>query len=82
MNHADASAVRLRVILEVDEPSQRRAFVTWAESSGVDVAALENEGCGCCVDIYTFSSAPASALALEDQLRAVGAGVEYLTDRA
>lgn len=78
MNKAETPTVQLRVVLDVDEPAHYRAFMAWAELAGVDVEALENEGCGCCVDIYTFCSSPASATALETSLRAVGAGVEYL----
>jgi len=78
MNDADASTVKLRIVLDVAESAQHRTFLDWAERVGVDVEALENEGCGCCVDIYTFSSSPVAATALETDLRAVGAGVEYL----
>ncbi|MEF2278113.1 hypothetical protein V3W47_07355 [Deinococcus sp. YIM 134068] len=76
----EGAAVRLQVILEVDSSAQRNAFETWAEQAGVDVEALENEGCGCCVDIYTFCTSPASAAELEVQLNAVGSRLDSLAD--
>lgn len=78
MNNAGGSTVQLRAILEVDELVQHRVFVAWAEQAGVDLKALENEGCGCCVDIYTLSVSPAAAKELEAPLGAVGSGVDCL----
>ncbi len=40
------------VILTMEEKEQA-VFSAWTERVGRDVAELTNEGCGCCVDIYT-----------------------------
>jgi len=45
----------------------------------LDIDALSNSGCGCCVDIYEFSTSPAAARRLDERLRAVGSGVNFKT---
>ena len=65
--------VTFRIILETDQPEQGQAFESWAGRVG-----LENDGCGCCVDIYTVSATRERAAQLERLLAEVGGGVEYL----
>lgn len=65
--------VRIQVIIEVDEPGQVAAFDAWAEQVGLDLNSLENDGCGCCVNIYTLDTTAADAAALAAQV-----GVTYL----
>lgn len=48
----NSGLVSEEVILTMDEKEQA-AFSAWAERMGIDVSGLTNEGCGCCVDIYT-----------------------------
>ncbi len=67
-----------RIILETDQPEQGQAFESWAGRVGLDIDGLENDGCGCCVDIYTVSATRERAAQLERLLAEVGGGVEYL----
>lgn len=74
------SPVQVEVILEVDKPEQGRAFEEWCRAVGLDLDALQNEGCGCCVDIYTFSASRAAVSDLEARLRERGTGITYLSE--
>ena len=67
-----------RIILETDRPEQEQAFESGAGRVGLDIDRLENDGCGCCVDIYTVSATREHAALLERLLAEAGSGVEYL----
>ena len=71
------NVVELEVILVTDQPQEAEIFRAWAGENGLDVDALRNSGCGCCVNIYDFSTSPAAARILDEQLRAVGGGVNF-----
>ncbi|WP_198170401.1 hypothetical protein [Deinococcus arboris] len=59
-------------LLDADQPEQGHDFEAWAEAAGLDLEALSNEGCGCCVDIYTLETTSELALALDTALRGMG----------
>ena len=82
MPHSPDAVSRARVILEVDRPEQWRQFERWCRATGVEVAQLQNEGCGCCVDIYSLLAKESDLQGLNSALQACGAGVEYLTHPA
>ena len=71
----------LRVILEADRPDEAQVFEGWARRAGLDLETLENEGCGCCVDIYTVTASADAAAELDRLLGEVGTGVTYLPDQ-
>ena len=48
------------VILDVAVPQEVAAFATWQGRWRDHVVISENEGCGCCVDIWTITG-PAEA---------------------
>ena len=72
-------SVQLEVILEVDHPEQEAAFVAWAAQQRLDVDALDNSGCGCCVDIFSLKVSAQAARQLDEMLRPVG-GVDIVAD--
>ena len=74
-------SIQLEVILEVDRPQQAAAFWAWAEQSGLNAEALDNTGCGCCVDIYRLVTTPEAAHRLNERLRQVGSGVTVMGSR-
>ncbi|MBZ9749528.1 hypothetical protein K7W42_01495 [Deinococcus sp. HMF7604] len=80
MDRSGALPVRVEIILDTNQPEQSHAFKAWAEAAGLDLEALNNEGCGCCVDIYTFETTPELALALDTALRAVGTAAGFSPD--
>ena len=71
--------VELQVILIADQPQELEIFLNWADQVALDIDALSNSGCGCCVDIYEFSTSLAAARRLDERLRAVGSGVNFKT---
>jgi len=74
--------VKARVVLEVDNAEQLRQFERWCHAAGVDIDRLDDEGCGCCVNIYTLQASKDALRALNDALHRCGSGLEYLTDEA
>ena len=73
-----SGTVRLEVILRVDCPEEGQVFELWAQRAGLDFETLRNEGCGCCVDIYTLTASTGDATELDRLLGEVGNGVTYL----
>jgi len=54
---------RVQIIVEVDKPNEVEAMESWfARWSSRLAHQPENQGCGCCVDIWEIE-APAEAIA-------------------
>lgn len=66
------------MILRVDCPEEGQVFEQWARQTGLDVDALGNQGCGCCVDIYTLTVPTRAAAELDRLLGEVDNGVTHL----
>lgn len=73
---------RAKVVLEVENAEQQSQFEHWCLAKGVAIDQLDNEGCGCCVDIYLLLAAEHDFQTLDSALQDCGAGVEYLTDQS
>lgn len=71
---------KARIILDVENPNQQRQFEQWCQAAGIRLDQLDNEGCGCCVNIYLFLSTERNIRMLDDALQGCGTAVEYLPD--
>ena len=65
-----AGLISEKIILLGDK-GEPEIFEAWAERTGLDMDALINTGCGCCVDIYTVQATPEQLVDLRAQLAAV-----------
>lgn len=73
---------KAKVVLEVEHTEQQRQFEQWCQATGVAIDQLNNEGCGCCVDIFLLLAADHDLQTLDRALQECGAGLEYLTDQS
>lgn len=76
------AVVRIEVILRADCPAEGEVFGRWARRAGLDPETMSNEGCGCCVDIYTLNVPAGAASELDRLLGEVDNGVTYLPQQS
>ncbi|WP_147363448.1 hypothetical protein [Deinococcus sp. RM] len=71
---------KAKVVLEVENAEQQHQSEQWCQATGVAINQRDNEGCGCCVNIYLLLAAEHDIQTLDSALQDCGAGVGYLTD--